>query len=261
MAATNLDNATNDNPPVLPPAPLVASALSAPEEMVLITPGHVDAGSFVSVASAPAVISQRFSRTSRVIDIVGATALLLFLLPFMLVLAVATFLSTAASPIFAHTRVGRNGRPFGCYKFRTMYPDAEERLRDLLASDSRLRREWEAEHKLRNDPRVTRLGRIMRVTSLDELPQLLNVIKGEMSLVGPRPIVTEELPRYGRYRTSYLALRPGLTGLWQVSGRSGTTYRRRVATDHVYALNKCLTLDLRIIFATIPAVLRQRGAC
>jgi exopolysaccharide production protein ExoY len=149
---------------------------------------------------------------------------------------------------------------FPCLKFRTMIPNADQVLRDLLESDPELRAEWVRDHKLRNDPRVTRLGRFLRRTSLDELPQLLNVLRGEMSLVGPRPVVREELLRYGRNVNTYLAAKPGITGLWQVTGRNDTDYRRRVVLDTYYVRNQNLLLDLYILLKTTGVVLGGSGA-
>jgi lipopolysaccharide/colanic/teichoic acid biosynthesis glycosyltransferase len=149
---------------------------------------------------------------------------------------------------------------FSCLKFRTMVPNADQVLRDLLEEDSDLRAEWIRDHKLRNDPRVTRLGRFLRRTSLDELPQLVNVLRGEMSLVGPRPVVREELLRYGRNVGTYLAAKPGITGLWQVTGRNDTDYRRRVVLDTYYVRNQNLLLDLYILAKTTGVVLGGSGA-
>jgi lipopolysaccharide/colanic/teichoic acid biosynthesis glycosyltransferase len=162
--------------------------------------------------------------------------------------------------IYRHWRVGRNGQMFSCLKFRTMVPNADQVLRDLLESDPELQAEWVRDHKLRNDPRVTRLGRFLRRTSLDELPQLMNVLRGEMSLVGPRPVIREELLRYGRNVNTYLAAKPGITGLWQVTGRNDTDYRRRVVLDTYYVRNQNLLLDLYILAKTTGVVLGGNGA-
>ena len=197
----------------------------------------------------------------RLLDITGALVLIVALLPVMLMLTLAVAIASGGAPIFAHTRVGKDGRKFQCYKFRSMHLGAEQRLARLLAENPALRREWERDHKLADDPRVTTLGKILRVTSLDELPQLFNVLVGEMSLVGPRPVVAAELLRYGRFQSSYLSLKPGLTGLWQISGRSQSSYRRRIATDRLYARRKSIVLDCKILLATVPAVLTRRGAC
>ncbi len=141
-----------------------------------------------------------------------------------------------------------------------MIPNAEQALKELLQRDPAARAEWLSNHKLRDDPRVTRLGRFLRKTSLDELPQLWNVLRGEMSLVGPRPIVKDEMIRYGRYLPSYLAIKPGITGLWQVTGRNDTDYRRRVVMDTYYVRKQNLLLDLRILVKTVNVVLRGHGA-
>lgn len=194
-------------------------------------------------------------------DIVCALFLIVLLLPVIVLLALAIIVCDPGPAFFAHVRVGRNGQPFKCYKLRTMYRDAEERLALLLASHAGMRREWETAYKLNHDPRVTWLGDFLRRTSLDELPQLFNVLAGTMTLVGPRPIIADELKRYGRHASCYLQVKPGLTGLWQVTGRSEVSYRRRVATDRLYAHRKSLMLDFRILIATVPAVLTGRGAC
>lgn len=195
----------------------------------------------------------------RVFDIVGALVLALVFAPVILVIVV--WLGRQGGPIiFGHRRVGRSGKIFTCYKFRTMVPNAEEVLGDLLRRRPDLRAEWARDHKLREDPRVTPFGAFLRRTSLDELPQLWNVLKGDMSLVGPRPIVKQEIAKYGRAIRHYLAVRPGLTGLWQVSGRNNVEYRRRVAMDRIYATRTSLRLDLWILLQTVGVVLFRRGA-
>ena len=193
-------------------------------------------------------------------NFVVALLALVFLLPIMLVVALAVYAQDGGPILFAHRRIGLHGRTFPCLKFRSMAVDAEARLAAVLASDPAARAEWEKDHKLRNDPRVTPLGAFLRKTSLDELPQLFNVLRGEMSLVGPRPIVEAEVGKYGRRFEAYCAVKPGITGLWQVSGRNDTTYRTRVALDCVYARRRNLGLDAYIIAATVPAVLARRGS-
>jgi lipopolysaccharide/colanic/teichoic acid biosynthesis glycosyltransferase len=185
---------------------------------------------------------------------------LMFVAPIMLGVGLAIFLQDGGPVVFAHRRVGHDGKSFRCLKFRSMAVDAEARLAELLASDPRARAEWEADHKLRRDPRVTQLGAFLRKSSLDELPQLFNVLMGEMSLVGPRPIVEAEIPKYGRRFRQYCAVKPGITGLWQVMGRNDTTYRTRVALDCVYAARRSAWLDLKVLACTIPAVLSRRGS-
>jgi lipopolysaccharide/colanic/teichoic acid biosynthesis glycosyltransferase len=196
----------------------------------------------------------------RAMDIAGATALLLLALPAFLVLA--SLVRMDGGPVFyAHQRVGRGGRLFGCLKFRSMVADADRRLAALLDRDPTARREWEATRKLKNDPRVTWVGRFLRATSLDELPQLINVLKGEMSLVGPRPVQAAELAAfYGAAAQFYLSVRPGITGPWQVSGRSDTSYAQRVALDVGYVTHPSLLQDVKILLRTPVAVLARRGA-
>ena len=164
-----------------------------------------------------------------------------------------------ANPFFGHRRVGRDGRVFRCWKLRSMVPDAEARLARHLAENPAAAREWAAARKLSQDPRVTRVGRVLRRTSLDELPQVWNVLLGEMSLVGPRPVTTEELMRYGPARWAYLGVRPGITGLWQVRGRNRLSYAERVRLDAEYARDASLALDLGLLLRTVPAVLRLTG--
>jgi Undecaprenyl-phosphate galactose phosphotransferase WbaP len=195
----------------------------------------------------------------RVCDVLGALALGMIFSPLMFVILL--FMRREGGPvIYRHRRVGRNGRVFECLKFRTMVPNAEQVLRDVLEKHPELKAEWLRDHKLRNDPRVTALGRFLRRTSLDELPQLWNVVRGEMSLVGPRPVVREELMRYGRNLRVYLSAKPGITGLWQVMGRNDTDYRRRVAMDVCYVRNQNLLLDLYILLKTTRVVLGGGGA-
>jgi len=196
----------------------------------------------------------------RVADLGLALGLIAFLAPLFL-LAAAFCLAQADGPVlYGQMRLGRGAKLFRCYKFRSMVVDSDNRLAKLLESSPVARAEWGRDQKLRNDPRITKWGRFMRKTSIDELPQLFNVLRGEMSLVGPRPIVAAEIERYGHYITQYYSVTPGLTGLWQVSGRNQTSYRRRVALDIVYARSRSLGLYMRILLATIPAVLFSDGA-
>jgi exopolysaccharide production protein ExoY len=197
----------------------------------------------------------------RVLDIGVATVALVFLAPLLIVVAGLVYILDPGPIFFAHRRIGRDGRSFPCLKFRTMVTDADHRLQNLLATDPEARAEWARDFKLRRDPRITPIGNFLRRSSIDELPQLLNILRGEMSVVGPRPIVEGEIERYGRYFGHYIAVKPGLTGLWQVSGRNNVSYRRRVALDVSYARNKCIGLDLRILAMTVPAVLTAKGSC
>ncbi|PZA12827.1 sugar transferase [Rhodopseudomonas palustris] len=198
--------------------------------------------------------------SKRTLDFVLAASGLLILAPLLLLCYFATMISSPGPAIFRHRRVGFNGQAFDCLKFRTMAIDANERLQRLLESDANAAEEWRRTQKLRHDPRITLVGAALRKSSLDELPQLFNVLKGEMSIVGPRPVTEDELGRYGHCAAEYLACRPGLTGLWQVSGRNTTTYDRRVALDSYYANNWSHRLDLRIILVTIPTLLTAYGA-
>lgn len=197
--------------------------------------------------------------TKRVFDTLTAVALLILLSPVMFL--IAWLIRRDGGPaLFAHPRVGKRSKIFKCFKFRTMVIGAEQQLEQLLQQQPELRSQWENERKLRDDPRVNRLGRFLRASSLDELPQLINVIRGEMSLVGPRPVVTAELPRYGDEVGYYLMVRPGMTGLWQVSGRSDLDYDTRVYLDTWYVKNWSLWHDQIILFKTIDVVLRRAGA-
>lgn len=189
-----------------------------------------------------------------------ALILLIVILPLMLMVSLAILLDGGGPVLFSHRRVGRCGRTFNCLKFRTMTRDAEVRLRELLERDAAARAEWARDQKLRNDPRVTPLGAVLRRSSLDELPQLVNVLRGEMSLVGPRPIAPAEVVRYGARIRHYYAVKPGITGLWQVSGRNDVSYRTRVAMDCLYARKRGLLLDGWLIVRTVPAVLFRRGS-
>jgi len=213
----------------------------------------------VSESQSPERLSPCAEPLKRLFDILGAVVLGLVFLP--LILAIAVLLRRQRGPIiFRHRRVGRNGQAFDCLKFRTMVPDADRVLRDLLEAHPELKSEWLRDHKLRVDPRITAVGRFLRRTSLDELPQLWNVVRGDMSMVGPRPIVREELRRYGRHLHRYLSARPGLTGMWQVTGRNDTDYRRRVVLDVYYIRRQSLVLDLYILMKTTRVVLGGIGA-
>jgi len=197
-----------------------------------------------------------YETVKRVSDLIGSAGLLVLALPLLLALAAGVKLSSPGPVFFKQDRLGRGGRRFACYKFRTMVRDAEARLKasgDLAAR-------FGENYKIKDDPRVTRFGALLRRTSLDELPQLWNVLRGEMSLVGPRPIVEPELARYGRFADRLLTVKPGLGGLWQVNGRSDTSYPERVALDLRYIESRSLALDLRLLVRTALVVVRGRGA-
>lgn len=196
----------------------------------------------------------------RAFDLISSLMAVAFLLPVFLVIALLIKLQDGGPVLFKHTRIGLNGREFKCLKFRSMHIRSQELLADLLANSAEARAEWEADHKLRNDPRITAFGRFLRKSSLDELPQLFNVLKGEMSLVGPRPIVAAEVERYGMGIVEYRACKPGITGLWQVSGRNDIDYAARVELDRQYARSWSLAKDLLILFRTLGVVARRNGA-
>jgi exopolysaccharide production protein ExoY len=206
----------------------------------------------------PVVPIGTFSK--RVIDIVLALLGIFLLAPLFLISYLLTVTTSPGPALFRHRRVGFGGKYFDCLKFRTMRTDASQRLRELLEADPAAAAEWASNRKLRRDPRVTPFGALMRKSSLDELPQLFNVLRGEMSIVGPRPVTDEELERYTTCVGAYLACRPGITGLWQVSGRSTTTYEKRVACDAFYAQNWSMALDAKILIVTIPALLEPESA-
>lgn len=208
----------------------------------------------------PARPSLSMARLSRAIDIIGAALILIVALPFLCLLACALVFDSPGPLFFIQRRIGRGGREFSCIKFRTMCKNADAALQQHLSSSSAARLEWAHHQKLRIDPRITRLGALVRKFSLDEFPQLINILRGEMSLVGPRPIVASEISRYGAYFSAYCAVRPGLTGLWQVSGRNNVSYRRRVSIDCYYVRNKSVLLDIAILLRTGPAVLWARGS-
>jgi lipopolysaccharide/colanic/teichoic acid biosynthesis glycosyltransferase len=196
----------------------------------------------------------------RAVDVILSVSALIFLAPLLLLVAAIVYLVDPGPVLFGHLRVGKDGRCFRCWKFRSMVVDADVRLRELLDRDPGARAEWERDHKLRDDPRITPIGQFLRKSSLDELPQFFNVLTGEMSLVGPRPIVSEEIAKYGRYFANYCRVRPGITGLWQISGRNDISYRRRVAIDVAYVRSKSLALDLGILLRTVPCVVTRRGS-
>jgi undecaprenyl-phosphate galactose phosphotransferase len=199
-------------------------------------------------------------RVKRFIDVVVCSVMLLCAAPlFPILYAIITL--DGGPCLFRHKRIGAGGREFDCLKFRTMVPDSDRALADLLARNASALREWSDTQKLTVDPRVTRVGRILRKTSLDELPQLINVLRNDMSLVGPRPITQSEVARYGASIGFYQSVQPGITGLWQVSGRSGKSYDLRVALDVEYAKTRSIRKDLWIMLKTVPSVLFCRGAC
>ena len=199
-------------------------------------------------------------RFKRVLDLLGALIGGLLISPILAAIIVLIKLDSPGPAFYGHQRIGVGGKHFRCWKFRTMHRDAERLLEECFRGNPHLRAEWEANQKLRDDPRVTRVGRFLRKTSLDELPQLYNVLRGEMSLTGPRPIVDAEVSKYGTVYGLYKRIRPGMSGLWQISGRSGISYSERVAMDSHYVRNWSCWLDLIILARTIKTVVLGRGA-
>ncbi|WP_286792585.1 sugar transferase [Marinobacter sp. Hex_13] len=192
-------------------------------------------------------------------DIVGSSVLLIILAPAMFLIYIL-IRKDGPQVIFSHQRVGERGQLFGCLKFRTMVVNAQEVLAELLENDEAARKEWEKDFKLKFDPRITKIGAFLRKTSLDELPQLFNVLKGEMSLVGPRPVINEEMKRYGSNAGYYLSVRPGMTGLWQVSGRNDVSYSERVNLDIEYVTKWSFWGDVKILAMTVGVVLNKEGS-
>ena len=218
-------------------------------------------------SSLPAVeIIRNQSRSGRTLKRIGDITFSFLVLtlgsPIFIFIGILVKLCSPGSVFYIHKRVGRNYREFGCIKFRTMYKDADDLLPNLLEKYPLMRKEFEKDFKLRQDPRITKLGRFLRRSSLDELPQFFNVLKGEMSVVGPRPIVSNEIIKYSLFMEEVISVRPGLTGLWQVSGRNNLSYKKRVELDLFYARNRNFLLDLEIIILTLGVLLfpMDRGA-
>ena len=222
---------------------------------------HYDGGAGLSVGAGDVSAARGGAAplgglAKRVLDYIGASVALILLAPLMLIVALLVRIALGRQVIFRQERVGFDGEHFVCFKFRSMVADADEVLRRHLSTNPAAAREWSETQKLKDDPRVGVLGKVLRKTSMDELPQLFNVLRGEMSLVGPRPVLPDELvARYGRYAPAYLQARPGMTGMWQVNGRSSVGYRARIARDRYYARHWSLALDLLLIIKTIPALL------
>ncbi len=197
-----------------------------------------------------------------IFDFFTASIFLITGLPVFLIIALLIKLSSRGPIFFSQERIGKNNIPFKCLKFRTMHPEAEDILENLIMQNNLIKKEFEETHKIKNDPRITNIGKFLRKSSLDEIPQFINVLKMEMSIVGPRPVVEQELEKYGESKSKLLSIKPGITGLWQVSGRNNLTYKRRVFLDLYYVNNIGLLIDLRIIIRTFGVILfpRDRGA-
>ena len=198
--------------------------------------------------------------SNRVFDVTLALVALIFFAPIIGGLAAAIAMQADGPVLFRQSRVGYGGRRFTVLKFRSMVSDSAAVLAAHLGASPQARAEWDQNHKLRDDPRITAFGKFLRKSSLDELPQFWNVLTGDMSIVGPRPIVEGEIVRYGRFFSAYCSVRPGITGLWQVSGRNDVSYKRRVCMDALYARKKSVLLDFKLVLATVPAVLLRRGS-
>jgi len=205
------------------------------------------------------VRKDHYEAVKRIFDFCFSLILVPLLFPLMALIALLIKLDSKGPVFFTHKRVGKGGKLFNCYKFRTMVENAEEML-DKVLQDQEAHQEWKKDFKLREDPRITAIGGFIRKFSFDEIPQIFNVIKGDMSFVGPRPIVREEIRKYGQGFEYYQSVKPGITGLWQINGRNDTDYSKRVSLDKKYILDKNILLDLKIIFKTLPAVLSRRGA-
>ena len=241
--------------------PDAASQSSARSLGQLFSLGRTGGGDGVSVAAGTGPDTQPLGGAlKRGLDLVVATASILLLAPMVMLLALLVLLTMGRPIFYEHERVGFQRRPFRCQKFRTMVRDPDAVLARHLEEDPEAAREWSDTRKLRQDPRVTFVGRLLRKSSLDELPQLLNVLRGEMSCVGPRPVVEDELARYGTKAPLYLSARPGMTGLWQVSGRSSVDYARRVALDERYVCRWSIWLDLKILLDTIFVIVAFNDA-
>lgn len=230
----------------------VSAASSIPFEALDPLQHHAPTATAPDTVAADAAIT-------RTIDVAVALAAILVLLPLLVLIVVALKLTSPGPVLFAHRRIGKHGRVFPCFKFRSMVVNSAEVLDRHLAENPEARAEWARDQKLRDDPRITPIGRLLRRSSLDEVPQIFNVLRGEMSMVGPRPIVEAEVIRYRQYIVDYQSVKPGITGLWQISGRNNTTYRRRVALDTAYARGRSVKLDLAIMARTVPAVIFGSG--
>lgn len=197
--------------------------------------------------------------TKRILDIVISSICMILLIPFFLTLCILIRLDSKGTVFYKHKRIGKNGKYIYLYKFRSMYCDSDRRLQELLKDDT-IRKEWEENFKLDCDPRITKVGRFLRMTSLDELPQLLNILKGDMSIVGPRPVVDGEIEKYGMNKYRFLSVLPGLTGWWACNGRSCTSYDERINLELFYVQNQSLSLDIKIVLKTVLSVLQRNGA-
>jgi undecaprenyl-phosphate galactose phosphotransferase len=199
--------------------------------------------------------------SKRIFDALFSLGAILFFLPLGIAIAALIKITTSGPIFYSSKRVGKGGQPIECWKFRTMYLDADKKLLEILQENPKLKKEWDTHFKLKDDPRVSGIGKILRKTSLDELPQFWNVLKGDLSVVGPRPVTEEEIKKYfGTKAAKILSVRPGLTGIWQTSGRSLLTFEERIRLEESYVDRQSLAFDLKIIFKTIPMIFISKGA-
>ena len=195
----------------------------------------------------------------RCLDILFSLFLIIFLIPLFLIIGIVIKLNSKGTIIYSQKRIGKKNKTFACYKFRTMHPQAKYLLKKILLQNPNFRNEFENTRKITNDPRITNIGKFLRFTSLDELPQIFNVLKGDMSFIGPRPIVKSEIKKYGKNFKKAFSIKPGISGLWQVSGRNKLSYKKRIELDTFYSENMNLILDIKIFFKTIIVILFPFG--
>jgi exopolysaccharide production protein ExoY len=216
---------------------------------------------FEGFYASPEEILIRHDIYKRLFDIVFSSAVLICGLPVFLCISLAILFTSKGNVIFSQERIGQGGKSFKFFKFRTMYGDAEKNLNEILASDPALKSEWEVSQKLKNDPRITKIGSFLRKTSLDELPQFWNVLTGDLSVVGPRPFLREQVEKHmGEKAAKILSVRPGLTGIWQTSGRNQMTFLQRISMEEMYVDQQSFLLDLKLILKTIPCMILRKGA-
>lgn len=236
------------------PAAYAAKRIPAPKDIVDLKRIYADSGFYTSRSDTYQAF---YILAKRGIDIVGSLAVIILTLPLFIMVALAVKATSRGPILFRHRRIGQYGNDFYCYKFRTMIENAEE----VLKSDPNLLKQFNKKFKIDNDPRVTPIGDFLRKTSLDELPQLFQVLAGSMSLIGPRPIIERELEKYSIYQNKLLSVKPGLSGLWQTSGRSQTSYSKRVLLDMKYIDKRSITMDIKLILKTVVTVVKKSGAC
>lgn len=220
--------------------------------------GSIAVAESMSVTN-PNIRKNLYLGIKRTFDCIASFIGFILLLPLFLIIAIAIKIESKGNVFYKHKRIGKNGKYIYVYKFRTMYTDAQERLTEML-KDPVIAKEWNENFKLHNDPRVTKVGNFLRKTSLDELPQLINIINGDMSIVGPRPIIDGEIDKYGKMKSKFLSVTPGLTGWWACNGRSQTNYANRIRLEMYYVNHQSIRLDIKIIFKTIISVIKKEGA-